>query len=379
MPGRAVMARPRAFQSLCEGFMIHQEEGYAVRAVAGYGLGRASPQARVRHGAVAAACAALCWGAFAQAATPIAGPAVTTLQMATEYPATSMPGQGVATFAELVAKKTNGTLVIEPSYDAAKGFKSADMVDAVQSRKIDAGDAFAGGLSNNYPIFGVSSLPFLADSLKKARGLNRAALPTYEKFLSDHGQKLLYTTPWPASGIWSKTPIRSVDDLKALTIRTYDSTSQEVMSKAGAKAVNISFSDAMPRIAAGDVNAVLSSGDGGAGRKLWQYLPVFTEINYAMPISVATMNLAAYKALDARARKAVDAAAMETDAAQWKRIEGRLQENYDTMRKNGVTIDTKLAPDVKKALQEAAAHSVSDWSAKNAPTSKIILNRYGAK
>lgn len=359
--------------------MMHKEEGYALRDAAGYGLhGARFPVAGWRVKA-AAAFAALSVGAAAFAVTPIAAPAVTTLQMATEYPATSMPGQGVATFAELVAKKTNGTLVIEPSYDAAKGFKSADMVDAVQARKIDAGDAFAGGLSNNYPIFGVSSLPFLADSLKKARGLNRAALPTYEKFLADHGQKLLYTTPWPASGIWSKTPIRSVDDLKALTIRTYDTTSQEVMNKAGAKAVNISFADAMPRIAAGDVNAVLSSGDGGAGRKLWQYLPVFTEINYAMPISVATMNLAAYKALDARSRKAVDAAAMETDAAQWKRIEGRLQENYDTMRKNGVTIDTKLPPDVKKALQQAAANSVSDWSAKNAPGSKIILNRYGAK
>jgi TRAP-type C4-dicarboxylate transport system substrate-binding protein len=305
-------------------------------------------------------------------------PLVTTLQMATEYPATSMPGQGITTFAELVLKKTNGAVVIEPSFDAAKGFTSANIVDAVQQRKIDLGDAFAGGLATNHPLFGVSSLPFLADSVKKARGLTLAALPSYRKFFADHGQKLLYTTPWPASGIWSKTPIANDSDLRALTIRTYDDTSQAVMTKAGAHAVNISFSDATPRIAAGDVNAVLSSGDGGAGRKLWQYLPYFTEIDYAMPISVATMNLAAYNALDARARQAIDMAASETDAAQWKRIEGRLSENYAVMRKNGVTITTRLPPSVRKALHGAAAGTVAAWKKTNAPQGTIILNRFGS-
>ncbi len=80
-----------------------------------------------------------------------------------------MPGLGISTFAEQVKEKSHGTIVIETSFDASKGFKSADMMNAVQARKVDAADAFAGGLANKYPIFGVSSLPFLADSLDKAR------------------------------------------------------------------------------------------------------------------------------------------------------------------------------------------------------------------
>jgi TRAP-type C4-dicarboxylate transport system substrate-binding protein len=308
-----------------------------------------------------------------------AGPsAVTTLRMATEYPATSVSGQGVSTFAELVSKKTNGAMVIEPGFDAVSGFNSVDMVDAVDQRKIELGDAFAGSLATNFPLFGVSSLPFLADSLKKARGLTLAALPAYRKFFADHGQKLLYTTPWPAPGIWSKTPIKDDKDLRALTIATYDDVSQAVMTRAGAHAVNLSVSDALPRIAAGDVNAVLSSGDSGADRKLWQYLPYFTQIDYAMPISLATMNLAAYNALDERSRKAIDAAATETDTAQWKRIEGRLQENYGVMRKNGATITTRLAPSIRKALHSAAAGTVTAWKTKNAPQGTIILNRFGS-
>jgi len=352
---------------------MNNQQGFEIASVAA-GIYR-------RRAVLAVAAALLLMTLAAQAAPAVkaAGRAPVVLSMATEYPATSMPGQGVTTFAELVEKKTRGAVTIKPSFDAAAGFKSGDMVDAVAARKVDAGDAFAGGMANKYPIFAVSSLPFLADSLKKAVGLNKAAMPTYQKFFAEHGQKLLYTTPWPASGIWSKAPVRSLADLQALNIRTYDNTSQAVMTRAGATAVNISFADAMPRIAAGDVNAVLSSGDGGAGRKLWEYLPRFTEINYAMPVSVATMNLDAYKALDPAARAAIDAAAAETEKAQWKRIETRLKENYDTMRKNGVTIDTTVPAEVKQALTRASSGSVAEWKKANAPASTVILNRFGAK
>ena len=71
--------------------------------------------------------------------------AVTTLTMTTEYPATSMPGQGVSTFADLVRANTAGNVVIDATYDASKGIKSGDMIDAVEARKVDAGDAFRRG------------------------------------------------------------------------------------------------------------------------------------------------------------------------------------------------------------------------------------------
>jgi len=308
----------------------------------------------------------------------VAAQPATPLRITTEYPATSMPGLGVSTFAEKVAQKSGGRVVLTPSFDASAGFKSGDMVDAVQARKIDAADAFAGGVANKYPLFAVSSLPFLADSLPRAEALLKAARPAYERFLQAHGQKLLYTTPWPASGIWSKKPVGSLDALRALRIRTYDDISQSTMTAAGAQAFNISFADAMPRIAAGDVDAVLSSGDGGAGRKLWQYLPAFAEINYAMPISIATINLAAYEALDAAGKAAVDQAGAETEAAQWQRIRSRLDENYQTMRSNGVAIDARVAPDVMRGLKAASAGAVTQWQAKVGADADEILKRLGS-
>jgi hypothetical protein len=39
----------------------------------------------------------------------------------------------------------------------------------------------------------------------------------------------------------------------------------------------------VPRLRAGELDAVLSSGDGGAGARLWEVLPHFTALDYASP------------------------------------------------------------------------------------------------
>ncbi|WZB63686.1 hypothetical protein WJ970_13580 [Achromobacter xylosoxidans] len=98
-----------------------------------------------------------------------------------------------------------------------------------------------------------------------------------------------------------------------------------------------------------------------------------------MPVSVATMNLQAYQSLDARARRAIDQAAAQTESEQWKRIDGRLRQNYANMRKNGVTINTKVPASVRKALKDAATESVNAWKATAGPDAVAIIGQVGKR
>ncbi|MFI5011517.1 MAG: TRAP transporter substrate-binding protein [Hyphomicrobiales bacterium] len=302
--------------------------------------------------------------------------AQTQWRMETEYPESAMPGQGLATFARLVAEKSGGKLVIRPSYDASLGIKSADMPAAVATGRLEAADAFAGALEAVDPIFGLSSLPFLARSIPAARRLADLARPAYEKALEAHGQRLLYMTPWPASGIWSKQRLETTQDLASLSIRTYDSPSTEVMTRLGAKALLLSFADVMGKLADGSVNAVLSSGDGGAGRQLWNLLPHFTEINYAMPLSLATVSLTAYRAIPEDMRAAVDEAARQTEARQWEILGTRIEENYARMRAHGVTINSTVDPGMARALTIAGEKVSADWRAKAGAAGAAILDAF---
>src|SRR3954471_21407311 len=249
--------------------------------------------------------------------------AQTRWEIATEYLATAMPGEGIALFAKVVTERSGGRLTVTPSFDAAKGIKSGGMIAAVQEGRVQAGDAFGGALGPVHPLLALSSLPFVATSLEDARRLADVARPTYAKVFGSFGQRLLYTTPWPASGIWSKAAVTSAADLSRLSIRTYDATSTAVLAAAGAKAVNRSFADAMPKLKEGAVDAVLSSGDGGAGLRLWEFTPHFCAVNYALPLSFATLNAGAYDALLDDIKRIVDDTAAETEARQWSAIRTR--------------------------------------------------------
>jgi TRAP-type C4-dicarboxylate transport system substrate-binding protein len=307
---------------------------------------------------------------------PTASRAQTVWEMPTEYPQSAMPGLGVTSFARHLAEHSGGAIQIKPSFDAAAGIKSAAMLDAVATDKVQAGDAFAGALENEDVIFALPSLPFLVGSIDDAHRLADLARPFLAAALQAKQQRLLYLTPWPPSGVWSKTALKSPDDLAALSIRTYDKTSSEVFHSVGAKASSISYADTMPKLADGSITAVLSSGDGGAGRKLWQFLPVFTEINYSLPLSVASVNQKRYDALSAEQRAAVDQAGRQTEAELWLALSTRVQENYQRMRENGVTIDAAPAASMLAALKAAGAGSQQAWCIKATTVCQKIFEAY---
>jgi TRAP-type C4-dicarboxylate transport system substrate-binding protein len=296
--------------------------------------------------------------------------------MPTEYPANAMPGVGLTAFARHVTELSAGKLVIKPSFDAASGMKSAGMLAAIAEDRVQAGDAFAGSLEAEDPIFALPSLPFLVTSIADAKRLSDIARPHLAAVLQKKGLRLLYLTPWPPSGIWSRMPLKTPSDLAGLSIRTYDKTSTEVFLGVGAKATLISFSDTMPKLADGSLNAVLSSGDGGAGRKLWEYLPYFSEITYSLPLSVASVNKAAYDGLSPEQRAAVDTACRETEAELWIALKTRLEENYSRMRQNGVTIDSNPAQAIIEALRSGAATAQQAWCSRSGAVCAEILDAF---
>lgn len=315
---------------------------------------------------------------FVLALLPAQAMAQTVWDMPTEYPQTAMPGLGLTTFARKVRDESNGAMIVKPSFDATAGIRSAEMAKAVASGKVQAGDAFSSALEAEDPIFALPALPFLATSIEEAHSLAEVARPYYAAALERKGLRLLYLTPWPPTGIWSKRPLTTPDDMSKLTIRTYDAISREVLEGVGAKAETISFADTMPRLINGSLDAVLSSGDGGAGRKLWQYLTEFSEIGYAQPLSVAFVKAEVYDALTPALKGAVDKAARDTEAELWVVLGTRLQENYLRMRQNGVSIDLLPPTPIIAALKSSAANAQSAWCERAGPVCAELMTKYRA-
>jgi TRAP-type C4-dicarboxylate transport system substrate-binding protein len=316
------------------------------------------PQPKLIRNYAVLICAAL----LVLSATPAA--AQVTWRMTTEYPQNSVSGIGLVSFSRLVAERTGGYVTAAPAFDNELKITSSEMPRAALGGRIAGGDAFSGPLSSLDPVFGLSTLPFVVQSVEVARSASLRARPLYEKALAAQGLKLLYLTVWPSSGLWSDRPIASADDIRSLSLRTYDNSSTDVMHAAGATAQFLPMDVAIAGLKEHRLNAFLTSGDGGVGRKLWQFLPYFTAINYAMPVSIAFIRADLFSALQPSTQAQVLAAASETEQSQFDLLTHRISENYTRMRENGVQIAEPAPATLLAALRQAATDPIAAWKAR---------------
>ncbi len=305
--------------------------------------------------------------------------AQTTLELINEYPASSITGEADAFFADTVKTRTGGRIVIRLLPNAESKLRTHEQLKAVTEGRFAMATSFGGALAAESPTFLMSSLPFVTPTTRDQRALYEAARTQYEALFAERKQKLLYAVPWPASGIWSATPLAGAETLKALKIRTYDKTSTDVLAKVAASATLISFNDLNAKLESGELNAVLSSGDGGAGRGLWKYLRNFSAAGYAAPLSFTSISLDAWDKLDEASRTAFEEAARETYARQWPLLDARVAQNYARMRENGVTIDENPPAGVMAALHAAADTTVADWQSRASPDARRVFEAYRAQ
>jgi TRAP-type C4-dicarboxylate transport system substrate-binding protein len=296
--------------------------------------------------------------------------------MATEYPETNISGEGIATFSRLVREQSNSRLIVTPCYDGNSGTSGSAILPAVRSGSVQAADAIGGQLETLDPIFAISSLPFVVRSVEDSKRLVGLTREPYRTVLAKNSMHLLYVSVWPATGIWSKHSIATPSDLRGLVTRSYDRNSADVMARAGADAVFLPFGEAVTRLKNGNLDAILSSGDGGAGRRLWEYLSHFTVINYAVPVSIAFVQADAYASLSPDLQAVVDHAAQETEKSQWTRLTTREAENFSRMRENNMVITDGITPELRANFAQAASATISAWKQKVGPHTASLLDDF---
>ena len=299
------------------------------------------------------------------AATVPAAHAQIALTLINEYPATSITATADLNFAEHVKKLSEGALQIETLQESDNPYKGADQVDAVTHGRVQMGTLFGGILGARDSLFLLSSLPFAARDFQQARAIYTCAKPALEERAELLNARLLYVTPWPPSGVWSVEPLENEDDLNLLKIRTYDETSKSVFERLGAESVHLPYSALAEKLAADEVNAVLTSGDGGAGRSLWDHLPHFTAVNYSIPLSYTIINNDVWNSLEGDQQAIMEKAAQQVEQASWSGVEQRISANYTRMRDNNMTLNTEPSSSVMGALREAGAQETDVWLESN--------------
>jgi len=312
----------------------------------------------------AATCAAFCATALAQ----------TKWDMPTPYPATNFHTENIAQFASDVEKATDGKLKITVHSNASL-FKAPEIKRAVQGGQAQIGEILISGYSNEDPLFGVDSVPFLATSYADADKLWKASKKALDDRFAKQGLMILYAVPWPPQGIYSSKPLSSVADMKGLKMRTYNPYTSRIAELAGAQPVTIQAAELAQAFATGAVNANITSGATGYDTKAWEVVKNYYDTQAWLPKNVVFVNKAAFDALDKATQAAVIKAAADAEERGWKTSEEKTKWYVDQLAKNGMNVAQPSAQ-LKGDFQKIGATMTEEWLKTAGADGKAIVDTY---
>jgi TRAP-type C4-dicarboxylate transport system substrate-binding protein len=300
--------------------------------------------------------------------------AQTQWDMPTPYAATNFHTENVVQFAADVDKATNGKLKIQVHSNASL-FKANEIKRAVQGGQAQIGEILISGYSNEDPIFGVDSVPFLATSFKDAEKLWKASRKAVEARFAKQGMRVLYAVPWPPQGIYSSKPLNSMADMKGLKMRTYNPYTSRIAELAGAQPVTIQAAELAQAFATGAVNANITSGATGYDTKAWEVVKNYYDTQAWLPKNIVFVNKKAFDALDKSTQGAVLKAAREAEVRGWKTSREKTKWYTDELAKNGMNVAAPSAQ-LKADFKKVGDTMTQEWLKSAGADGKAIVDAY---
>ena len=315
-------------------------------------------------------------GFFAIAAAAFAATAAaqTKWDMPTPYPATNFHTENIVQFAADVEKATGGKLKITV-HPGASLFKAPEIKRAVQGGQAQAGEILISGYSNEDPIFGLDSVPFLATSYAESARLWKVSRKAVEDRFAKQGMVVLYAVPWPPQGIYSTKPLNSVADMKGLKLRAYNPMISRIAELAGAQPVTIQAAELAQAMATGAVNANITSGATGYDTKAWEVVKNYYDTQAWLPKNIIFANKKAFDALDRASQDAVRKAAADAETRGWKVSEEKTAYYLGELKKNGMNVSPPSAQ-LKTDFQKIGQTITAEWLKTAGPDGKAIVDAF---
>jgi len=315
--------------------------------------------------------------AAAAALLSLAAPAAlaqTKWDLPAGYPATNFHTVNLVDFANDIDKATGGKLKITVHANGAL-FKAPEIKRAVQGGQAQAGEILLANFQNEWQLFGVDALPFLADSYDEAMKLYKVQKPFLEKKLAEQGMALLYAVPWPPQGIYVKKPINSGADLKGVKWRAYSPSTARIAELVGAQPVTVQAAELSQAMATGVVESYMSSGSTGFDTKTYEHIKYWYDTQAWLPKNGVIVNKAAFDALDAPTKAAVLKAAADAEVRGLAASKRANTDSLDKLRANGMSIVTpsaQLTADMKKVGDVMT----KEWLEKAGAEGKAVVDAY---
>jgi TRAP-type C4-dicarboxylate transport system substrate-binding protein len=314
-------------------------------------------------------------GAFALAAG--AAQAQLKWDMPTPYADGEFHTRNVRQFAEDVKKATHGGLDLVVHSNGSL-IKHPDILRAASTGQVNVAEFLLGQFSNEDLVFAVDNLPFLAAGYDNAQKLYVAQKPVLEKKLAGRGLVLLFSVAWPGQGIYTKNPLKGVEDLKGTKFRTYSPQTARLAELLGASPTVIQVPEVPQAFATGTISAMITSSATGTSTKAWEFVKNYYMTNAMHPKNAVVVNARAFGRLSDEQKKALTYAASTAETRGWAMSKVRELEANELLAKNGMTVHKPDAA-MMKAFGKVGDQMTGEWLKAAGADGEAILKSYRGK
>ena len=275
--------------------------------------------------------------------------------MALAYGAGNFHSANATEFANNVTKKSGGKLTIV-THPGGSLFKGGEIFRAVRTGQAQIGERFMSALGKEDPLLEIDSQPFLASSYSDAMKLYKASKAEIIKGLDAKGLVFLYAVPWPAQGLYSKKEINSVNDLKGLKFRAYNSATIRIAELTGMTPTKIEAAEISQAFSTGAVESMITSPTTGKNSKIWENgVKYFYDIAAWFPKNMVIVNKDAWNKLDKATKDLVMKQAALADAGM---------------------IVGKVSSSLQSHFEKVGETMAQEWSQKAGSRGDTVLSAY---
>lgn len=303
--------------------------------------------------------------------------AATTWNMSAEQPDANYLTQNVRQFAEDVKAATGGQLEFKVTSNSVL-LKRPEVKRGVQQGIVPIGEVLMSALGNEDAMFEIDSVPFLASSFDASERLWKAAREQIAARLDKQGLVLVYGSPWPPQGIFTKTPVASIGDFKSVRFRAYSASTSRMVTLMGAVPTTIQAAEVPQAFSTGVVDMMITSPATGVDTQAWDYVKHYYDAQAFIPQAIVIANKRSLMSLPAPQRQAVLDAGKKAEARGWAQAREMTAKLTQTLASKGINVQP-VPPAIAAELGKIGTAMAAEWSQKAGADGAKVLEAYGKK
>lgn len=303
-----------------------------------------------------------------------AAEATVRLDISLPWGAQEFHSRNAIRFAQAVETASAGRLRIGVHPGAALGIKGPDSLRAARDGVVAMVEMATFQQVGEEPLLGLDALPFLVRDQAELALLYEELRPAVEAAFARHGLAILYMVPWPPQNLYTKRAVEQPRDLAGLVVRSLDANTTTLARRLGMVPVQLASPDVVPALAAGALDAVMTSTTTGAAQNYPEFLSYLHRTNHGWITNFMVIGKAAAARLAPGDRALLFDAARALEAEFWRASSADDLEKLRQLEARGMIV---IEPDAGMvAAMEAIARPMWRDFAARLPEAAPLIDRF---